>query len=53
MQAYKQFGNSVTVPLIQAVSKNLVNEILKQNGESRHQFDENLSIIEHKQHQSK
>lgn len=29
MQAYKQFGNSVTVPLIQAVSKNLVNEILK------------------------
>jgi len=48
MQAYKQFGNSVTVPLIQAVSENLVNEILKQNGESKHQFDENLLIIEHK-----
>lgn len=41
-------SNSVTVPLIQAVSKNLANEILKQNGESRNQFDENLSVIEHK-----
>lgn len=28
-QAYKQFGNSVTVPLIQAVGKNIVKEILK------------------------
>lgn len=32
-QAYRQFGNSVIVPLIQAVGKNLVNEILK-SGES-------------------
>lgn len=28
-QAYKQFGNSVTVPLIQAVGKPLVKELLK------------------------
>ncbi len=30
-QAYKQFGNSVVTPLIQAVGKNIVNEILKIN----------------------
>jgi DNA (cytosine-5)-methyltransferase 1 len=30
-QAYKQFGNSVVTPLIQAVGKNIVNEILKVN----------------------
>jgi DNA (cytosine-5)-methyltransferase 1 len=30
-QAYKQFGNSVVTPLIQAVGKNLVKEILKIN----------------------
>jgi DNA (cytosine-5)-methyltransferase 1 len=29
MQAYKQFGNSVTVPLIHAVGENLVRAILK------------------------
>ena len=29
MQAYKQFGNSVTVPLIQAVGKQVVNELSK------------------------
>lgn len=28
-QAYKQFGNSVTMPLIQAVGKNLVEELVK------------------------
>jgi DNA (cytosine-5)-methyltransferase 1 len=28
-QAYKQFGNSVVVPLIQSVGSNLVNELLK------------------------
>lgn len=28
-QAYKQFGNSVVTPLIQAVGKNIVNELLK------------------------
>lgn len=28
-QAYRQFGNSVTVPLIQAVGKNLIKELLK------------------------
>lgn len=31
-QAYRQFGNSVTVPLIQAVGKQLVKELLKVNG---------------------
>lgn len=31
-QAYRQFGNSVTVPLIQAVGKQLVKELLKENG---------------------
>lgn len=30
-QAYRQFGNSVTVPLIQAVGKQLVKELLKVN----------------------
>lgn len=30
-QAYKQFGNSVATPLIQAVGKNIVNELLKFN----------------------
>lgn len=30
-QAYKQFGNSVAVPLIQAVGKNIVKELLKIN----------------------
>ncbi len=32
-QAYKQFGNSVTVPLIQAVGKELVKELIKTNGQ--------------------
>lgn len=31
-QAYRQFGNSVTVPLIQAVAKQLIKELLKING---------------------
>lgn len=31
-QAYRQFGNSVTVPLIQAVGSQLVKELLKVNG---------------------
>ncbi|MGQ0826904.1 MAG: DNA (cytosine-5-)-methyltransferase [Bacteroidota bacterium] len=35
-QAYKQFGNSVVTPLIQAVGKNIVKEILKLNGEHSH-----------------
>jgi DNA (cytosine-5)-methyltransferase 1 len=30
-QAYKQFGNSVVIPLIQAVGQNIVKEILKVN----------------------
>lgn len=30
-QAYKQFGNSVVMPLIQAVGKNIVKEIIKSN----------------------
>lgn len=33
-QAYKQFGNSVVMPLIQSVGKNIVNEILKHNGKT-------------------
>lgn len=32
-QAYKQFGNSVTVPLIQAVAKQLVKVLVSPNGE--------------------
>lgn len=32
MQAYKQFGNSVVVPLIQAVGKNIVKVMLPLNG---------------------
>lgn len=32
-QAYKQFGNSVVSPLMEAVGKNIVEEILKINGE--------------------
>ncbi|MBL0911463.1 MAG: DNA (cytosine-5-)-methyltransferase [Bacteroidia bacterium] len=31
-QAYRQFGNSVTVPLIQAVAGELIKELLKING---------------------
>lgn len=31
-QAYKQFGNSVTVPLIEAVGNNLVNSLLYSDG---------------------
>lgn len=31
-QAYKQFGNSVTVPLIQAVGKQLLQELISLNG---------------------
>jgi DNA (cytosine-5)-methyltransferase 1 len=31
-QAYRQFGNSVTVPLIQFVGKNIVNELIIFNG---------------------
>jgi len=32
-QAYRQFGNSVTVPLIQAVGRELVRELFKVNGQ--------------------
>lgn len=31
-QAYRQFGNSVTVPLIKAVGKQLIEELFKANG---------------------
>lgn len=37
-QAYKQFGNSVVTPLIQAVGKNIVKEILKINESSKSQI---------------
>lgn len=36
-QAYKQFGNSVVVPLIQAVGEGIVKEILKINGKHSNQ----------------
>jgi DNA (cytosine-5)-methyltransferase 1 len=36
-QAYKQFGNSVVTPLIQAVGKNIVKELLKVNGKHLNQ----------------
>ena len=29
-QAYKQFGNSVAIPAIQATAKNLVEKIIKE-----------------------
>jgi DNA (cytosine-5)-methyltransferase 1 len=35
-QAYKQFGNSVTVPLIQAVGKQLVKSLHQINESSKH-----------------
>ncbi|WP_430900954.1 MULTISPECIES: DNA (cytosine-5-)-methyltransferase [unclassified Paraflavitalea] len=34
-QAYKQFGNSVVTPLIQAVGKNIIKEIIKINESSK------------------
>ena len=52
-QAYRQFGNSVVVPLIQAVGKNLVKEIIKHNGAIKHQLNEELPILKYKQHKSK
>lgn len=30
-QAYKQFGNSVVIPLVEAIGKNIVNELLEVN----------------------
>ena len=36
-QAYKQFGNSVVTPLIQAVGNNIIKEILKLNGKHSNQ----------------
>ena len=47
-QAYKQFGNSVVVPLIQAVGKNLVKEISKKlNGTTQPRYYEELSLLKH------
>jgi DNA (cytosine-5)-methyltransferase 1 len=37
-QAYKQFGNSVVTPLIQAVGKNIVKELLKINESKKSQI---------------
>ncbi len=37
-QAYKQFGNSVVTPLIQAVGKNIVKELLKINEPTKSQI---------------
>ena len=31
-QAYRQFGNSVVVPLMQAVGEKIINEIVEKNG---------------------
>ena len=36
-QAYKQFGNSVTVPLIQAVGKQLIKSLLAINESAKSQ----------------
>jgi DNA (cytosine-5)-methyltransferase 1 len=36
-QAYKQFGNSVVTPLIQAVGKNIVKEVLKNHESAKSQ----------------
>jgi DNA (cytosine-5)-methyltransferase 1 len=36
-QAYKQFGNSVVTPLIQAVGQNIIKELLKINGKHTNQ----------------
>lgn len=45
-QAYKQFGNSVVMPLIQAVGKNIVKEIINNiNGANKHKYNEELSIL--------
>lgn len=47
-QAYKQFGNSVVVPLIQAVGKNLVKEVSKKiNGTTQPKLNEELSLLKH------
>jgi DNA (cytosine-5)-methyltransferase 1 len=47
-QAYKQFGNSVVTPLIQAVGKNIVKEILKiNNGATRPKLNEELPILKY------
>lgn len=37
-QAYKQFGNSVVTPLIEAVGKNIVKELLKLNEPKKSQI---------------
>jgi DNA (cytosine-5)-methyltransferase 1 len=37
-QAYKQFGNAVTVPVIQAVGKNLIKKLLQDNGKYAEQM---------------
>jgi len=39
MQAYKQFGNSVTMPLIQYVGKQIVTTILSYNGKYNNKSD--------------
>lgn len=48
-QAYRQFGNSVVVPLIQAVGKNIIKELLKQiNAKPRHTLHEEVSFLKYK-----
>lgn len=47
-QAYRQFGNSVVVPLIQAVGKELVKELIRNiNGKTRLKFNEEISLLKH------
>ena len=47
-QAYRQFGNSVVVPLIQAVGKNLVKEVSKKiNGTAQPKHNEELSLLKY------
>lgn len=45
MQAYKQFGNSVTMPLIQYVGQQIVNEIIMNNGNDLNEGDSSSSRV--------
>ncbi|MBK8549367.1 MAG: DNA (cytosine-5-)-methyltransferase [Saprospiraceae bacterium] len=46
-QAYKQFGNSVVMPLIQAVGQNIVNEIFKLNGKYTNKSYSHSTTVKH------
>lgn len=47
-QAYRQFGNSVVVPLIQEVGKVLAKEVIKKiNGTTKRKLNEELSLLKY------